>query len=71
MTAADTFTQLAIVAIIFAILIILQQMYPIHDKGEWEATFSGDRMRRKINGKWQYRPMTDEEYRADMDSKIF
>ena len=28
---------------------------------DWRPTTFSDQMRRKINGKWQYRPQTDEE----------
>ncbi len=39
---------------------------------EWhESPYGSDTMRRKVNGKWQYRPMTEEEAQARFESEAW
>jgi hypothetical protein len=58
-----------------ALLIVMKAgLYWLHvrgrDSGEWQFA-SGYRMRRWVNGAWEYRPMTGEEIVEYQDAKAW
>lgn len=59
-------------AIILAAIIALN----IHDyfrsrDGQWRVTLTRRRMRRFVDGRWQYRPMKDDEIEDETKAQIW
>ena len=56
-SALAVFAALVTVSLLAAMLMI----EPIADNQWHESPWHSEMMRRKVNGTWQYRPMTDQE----------
>ena len=57
----------ALVALVLLVVMIMARQR-LERNGEWHA-ISGDRMRRYINGRWEYRAITEAEWWDDFDLK--
>lgn len=68
MTFGDSITQFSVVAAVLLIAVALYFLFPSNQQ-EWHV--SGNRMRRKVKGVWQYREMTDAEALSAFDEKVW